>query len=163
VWLVWYKKHTGRESIPYEDAVEEALCFGWIDSIVQKLDDERYARKFTPRNPKSAWSPLNKRRALRMLKAGAMKEAGRLRLPPDVLEGSIVDEPPKVQPGVIPPFIRRGLRTSPAASERFKALPPSTQRVYVGWVMTAKKEETRARRLREILSTLAHNRRLGMK
>lgn len=62
IWLVYYKKHTGKPSIPYDDAVEEALCFGWIDSTIKRIDDERYMQKFTPRNLKSEWSDLNIRR-----------------------------------------------------------------------------------------------------
>src|SRR5213075_2717902 len=62
VWLVFYKLHTGRKSPPYEDAVEEALCFGWVDSLVRRLDDDRFARKFTPRKPDSKWSSINRRR-----------------------------------------------------------------------------------------------------
>jgi len=76
VWLLHYKKHTGKPSIPYDDAIEEALCFGWIDSIIKKIDDEKFARRFTPRKGKSRWSELNKKRARKMMKAGKMTEAG---------------------------------------------------------------------------------------
>src|SRR5256885_14789235 len=76
VWLIYYKKHTNRPRIPYDDAVEEALCFGWIDSIVQKIDDERYAQKFTPRKSSSKWSESNKRRVRKLLQEGRMTQAG---------------------------------------------------------------------------------------
>src|SRR5918999_6552667 len=76
VWLIYYKKHTNQPRIPYDDAVEEALCFGWIDSIVQKIDEERYAQKFTPRRNSSNWSESNRRRLRGLLKAGKMTPAG---------------------------------------------------------------------------------------
>jgi uncharacterized protein YdeI (YjbR/CyaY-like superfamily) len=76
VWLVSYKKHTGRPQIPYDDAVEEALCFGWIDSLVKTIDDERFAQKFTPRKEKSNWSESNKGRVRKLVREGRMTEAG---------------------------------------------------------------------------------------
>lgn len=76
VWLIYYKNHTGKPTIPYDVAVEEALCFGWIDSIVKRIDDERYMQKFTPRKTNSNWSELNKKRVKKMIKEGRMTEAG---------------------------------------------------------------------------------------
>jgi uncharacterized protein YdeI (YjbR/CyaY-like superfamily) len=70
IWLIFYKKHSGKRSLPYSDAVEEALCFGWIDSIIKRFDDEKYIQKFTPRQEKSTWSTLNVRRVREMIKAG---------------------------------------------------------------------------------------------
>jgi uncharacterized protein YdeI (YjbR/CyaY-like superfamily) len=75
IWLIFYKKETSKPTIPYEDAVEEALCFGWVDSIIKKIDAEKYARKFTPRKDKSNWSELNKKRAKKMIKEGQEKRA----------------------------------------------------------------------------------------
>src|SRR5437763_3294379 len=86
VWLVYYKKHTNRPRIPYDDAVEEALCFGWIDSIVQKIDDERYAQKFTPRKSSRKWSESNKRRIRKLLKEGKITQAGLAKIGAGVLE-----------------------------------------------------------------------------
>lgn len=76
IWLVFYKKHTGKPGVSYEDAVEEALCFGWIDSIVRRIDDERYAQKFGPRKANSKWSESNKRRVRKMMEEGKMTAAG---------------------------------------------------------------------------------------
>lgn len=75
-WLVMYRKHTGRQSVPYADAVEEALCFGWIDSVVRKVDADSYAQKFSPRKPKSNWAESNKRRVKALIEQGLMTEAG---------------------------------------------------------------------------------------
>ena len=77
VWLIYYKKQTGLPRIPYDDAVEEALCFGWIDSIVKRIDDEKFAQRFTPRKAKSNWSELNRERVKKLIKEGRMTEAGR--------------------------------------------------------------------------------------
>lgn len=76
IWLIYYKKHTGKTTIPYNDAVEEALCFGWIDSIEKRVDEERYAQRFTPRKPRSQWSEMNKERVKRLIKLDKMTPAG---------------------------------------------------------------------------------------
>ena len=86
IWLVFYRKVSGRPSLPYDDAVEEAICFGWIDGLIKKIDAEKYARLFTPRRKKSRWSEHNKRSALKMLREGRMTAAGEAVLPPEVLD-----------------------------------------------------------------------------
>ena len=83
IWLVQYKKATGKPSLPYLEAVEEAICFGWIDGFEKSMDSERYATRFTPRRPRSNWTETNKERARRMITAGRMTQAGRAALPPD--------------------------------------------------------------------------------
>ncbi len=83
IWLIQYKKAAKKPSIPYVDAVEEAICFGWIDGLEKSMDAERYALRFTPRRPKSNWTETNRERARQMIAAGKMTEAGRAALPPD--------------------------------------------------------------------------------
>ncbi len=85
IWLVFYRKGTGKPTLPYNDAVEEAICYGWIDSQQNPMDEERFVRRFSPRRKGSHWSEHNRRRALRMLRAGKMTEAGMAALPPDVI------------------------------------------------------------------------------
>jgi uncharacterized protein YdeI (YjbR/CyaY-like superfamily) len=85
IWLVFYYKRTGKPTIPYNDAVEEAICYGWIDSQQNRMDEERFVRRFSPRRKRSHWSKSNKERALRMLRAGRMAEAGMALLPDDLL------------------------------------------------------------------------------
>jgi len=80
VWLIYYRKHSGKPSIPYDDSVEEALCFGWVDSIIKKIDSEKFARKFTPRKGKSRWSESNKKRVAKMIREGKMTEVGLARI-----------------------------------------------------------------------------------
>jgi len=164
VWLVYYKKHTNRPRIPYDDAVEEALCFGWIDSIVQKIDDERYAQKFTPRKSGSLWSESNKRRVRKLLQEGKMTQAGLAKISEGVLEGEErVKSELKSKELLIPTYLSEALRANKKAWENFNRLAPSYRRQYVGWITTAKKEETRKRRIREAIELLARNEKLGMR
>lgn len=164
VWLVYYKKHTNRPRIPYDDAVEEALCFGWIDSNVQKIDDERYAQKFTPRKNDSKWSESNKRRIRKLLKEGKVTRAGLAKIGDGVLEAEeSAKSAPRTKELVMPSYLREALRADKKAWENFNNLAPSYRRLYVGWIAAAKKEETRNRRIREAVELLARNEKLGMK
>lgn len=164
VWLIYYKKHTNQLRIPYDDAVEEALCFGWIDSIVQKIDNERYAQKFTPRKNNSKWSELNKRRIRNLLKAGKMTQAGLAKIGDGVLEAGERSKPEsKAKELVIPEYLKEALRANEKAWENFNNLASSYRRQYIGWITTAKKEETRNKRIREAIELLARNEKLGMK
>ncbi len=164
IWLIFYKSHTGKSNLPYEDAIEEALCFGWIDSIVKRIDNEKYVRKFTPRKEKSKWSALNVRRVNKMIKAGKMtpkglalyKYAEEHGLLPDITQSS----KKKLE---IPSFINKSLSTNHKAETAFNNLAPSYQRQYIGWIMDAKKEETRIRRLKEMIQVLKKGEKLGMK
>ena len=159
VWLVFYKGHTGNRSIDYDAAVEEALCYGWIDSIIRRLDDERYARKFTPRTSTGHWSAINLERVRRLKASGKMTRAGFAKL-----EKGVKPHVPLTQRRLaIPPFFRDALARNATARANFEALAPSYRRHYVAWVATAKKQETRARRMREAISLLARNRKLGLK
>jgi uncharacterized protein YdeI (YjbR/CyaY-like superfamily) len=162
VWLVFHKKHTGRPSLAYEDAVCEALCFGWIDSIIQRIDDDRYARKFTPRVDDWKWSALNKARAARMIKEGRMTAVGLAKA--SDLQAKPTAAPPRLPRDLPPPpDLLAALRRTPAAWRNFQALAPSYRRRYVGWVVLAKKEETRRRRIEEAVQRLARGEKLGLK
>ncbi|MFH1681606.1 MAG: YdeI/OmpD-associated family protein [Candidatus Eisenbacteria bacterium] len=158
IWLVFYKRHTGRTSVSYNEAVEEAICFGWIDSLVRRLDDDRYSQKFTPRRPGSRWSTLNRRRYADLRARGLLAAPGLKRAP----TGRSGDAPsPSVSE--LPSYIEEMLKTVPRAWRYFKQLAPSYQRAYVGWIESAKREVTREKRLREALRLLAAGRKLGMK
>ena len=159
VWLVFHKLHTGRPSVAYDDALDEALCFGWIDSLVRRLDDDRYARKFTPRKPDSRWSDANRARYARLLALGRVTAAG-LERPPT---GRGYDRPPPAAPSGVPDYIRRALADHPAARATFERLAPSHRRRYVHWIHSAKREETRLRRLAEAVERLAAGKELGLK
>ena len=155
---MFHKRHTGLEGISYDPAVEEAICFGWIDSIVRRLDDDHYARKFTPRKSDSRWSTINRRRDAD-LKARTLLAAPGLKRPPTSRSG----DAPRPSVTVIPPYIERGLKANTRAWEYFEQLAPSYRRAYVGWIDAAKQAATKERRLREAVNLLAAGKRLGLK
>ncbi len=160
VWLIFHKQHTSRRTVDYLDALDEALCYGWIDSLVKRIDDDRYARKFTPRKPSSKWSVTNRQRYAVLEAAGRLAPAGKARSP----EGAAVARPPKLTlPEKVPPYIANAIKAAPPAWNYFNALAPSHQRHYIGWIHTAKREETRQRRLREAVAMLKAKRKLGLK
>ncbi|MDQ6677358.1 MAG: YdeI/OmpD-associated family protein [Acidobacteriota bacterium] len=158
IWLVFHKQHTAEASISYDAAVEEALCFGWIDSIVMRLDDDRYARKFTPRKPDSRWSTTNRLRYAD-LKSRRLLAAPGLERAPTSRSG----DAPRPSASAIPPYIEKQLRANALAWEYFERLAPSCRRQYVGWIDSAKREETKEKRLREAIGLLAAGKKLGLK
>ncbi len=158
IWLVFHKLHTGVPSISYDEAVEEALCFGWIDSLVRRLDDARYARKFTPRKPGSKWSTINRRRYADLQSRGLLAASGLARAPT-----TRSGDAPRPSVSELPPYIEERLKTVPSAWQFFEQLAPSYRRSYIAWIETAKREETREKRLREALTLLASGEKLGLK
>lgn len=156
VWLIFHKKHTGRPTVAYQDALDEALCYGWIDSLIKRLDDDRYARKFTPRKAESNWSSVNVKRY------GELKAAGRL-APPGLRRGPegrpIVDGP---RATAVPAFIERAFRRDVTAWTRFEILAPSYRRAYIGWIDSAKREETRQGRLTKAIAMLKAGKKPGI-
>ena len=161
VWLVFYKQETGVASIDYEDALDEALCFGWVDSLVKRLDDRRYARKFTPRRLGSRWSTKNRQRYDALKACGRLKPAGINRPPTDRGYGPRPARLP--MPSELPAYIQAALSKHPAALRHFEALSTSQRRRYFGWIESAKQEETKLRRLKEAIRLLAGGKVLGLK
>jgi len=159
VWLVFQKRSTGKPSIAYDDAVDEALCYGWIDSLIRRLDNARYARKFTPRRRDSRWSSANRRRYAQLFASGRLTPAG-LDRPPTSRSG---DAPSRPGGGQLPRYIRAELERHPPAWEHFERLAPSHRRTYVGWIDSAKRPETKLRRLQEAVQLLQAGRTLGLK
>ena len=160
VWLGSWKRHTGRPAIPYEEAVEEALCFGWIDSTVNTLDDERGLQMMTPRRPRSGWTRLNRERVARMEAEGRMTDAGRRAV--DVAKGNgwwtIYDA---VEDLVEPDDLAAALDETPDARTNWDALPPSERKQRLWSIVTAVKPETRARKIATIVADAAAGRRLN--
>ena len=157
VWLVFHKVHTGIKSIPYEDMVREALCFGWVDSLVKRLDADRYAIKVTPRRPASKWSDTNRKRWSELKAAGLLTPAGLAAAPTDTTY-----TPRPVIPK-LPAYIAKALKAHAKAWTFFRTLPPTDRRDFVVWIHIAKRPETRERRIRESISLLASGRKLGLK
>lgn len=156
LWLVFHKPASG---ITYDEAVEEALCFGWIDSIIRRIDEQRYARKFTPRMSTGHWSAINLARIRRLKRAGRMTAAGLAKLE----KGVKAYVPLAKRRIAVPPDLRRALSRNARARENFAQLAPSYRRHYVAWIAAAKKPQTRSRRLQEALALLAKRKKLGMK
>ena len=152
-----YKGHTGVKSIPNEERVRELLCFGWIDSLVKRLDDDRYARKLTPRRPTSKWSDINRKRWTELKAAGLLKSAGLAAAP---TKNAYAPRP--VVPN-LPAYIAKALKTNSEAWAFFRKLAPTDRRDFVVWIHIAKRPETRERRIRESIRVLAAGKKLGLK
>ena len=161
VWLVFHKQHTGVASIDYKDALDEALCFGWVDSLVKRLDDRRYARKFTPRRADSRWSDVNRKRYAELEAEGRLKPPGIERAPTS--RGYGARPPRRALPAKLPAYIQTALRNHPTARRNFDALAPSQRRRYFAWIESAKREETKLRRLDEAIRLLTSGKVLGLK
>ena len=150
IWLVYHTKASGKKFVPYNDAVEEALCFGWIDSIVKKLDQDSRAQRFTPRRPKSPISELNKERMRRMIAAGKMTEAG-LATAPD-LDGEFQ----------IWPEILEELKADPVVWRHFQSFPEAYRRVRIGWVQnTTGNDDVRRQRLDYLIKMTREGKQFG--
>ena len=150
-WLIHFKKLSGRSSITYDEALAEALCFGWIDGKKRSIDAERYAFRFTPRGANSAWSELNITRAKALIRAGKMTAAG-LRAFKNHKQRKI---PPL--PETLPAELQEAFKSHTAAWQNFLAFPPGYRRVCIGWVASAKREETQFRRLSMLIEHSAAN------
>ncbi len=161
VWLIFFKQHTGVASIEYKDALDEALCFGWVDSLVKRMDDRRFARKFTPRRADSRWSAVNRKRYAELKARGRLKPPGIQRPPTN--RGSAPQPSRLSLPSKLPEYIQAALKKHPKALRHFEALPPSQRRRYFAWIESAKREETKLRRLKEAIRLLASGKVLGLK
>src|SRR5262245_21808812 len=157
IWFVFYKGHTGQNTVSYEDMVREALCFGWIDSLIKRLDDDRYAVKVTPRHPTSKWSSLNRKRWAELKAADLLTPAGLAAAPTSNAYGAKPTIPD------LPDYIAEAFKEDAKAWEFFQELAPSYRRYFVAWIHTAKRPETREKRIRESVRLLAARKKLGLK
>ena len=149
-WLLFEKAHTGDRRLTYVDAVEEALCFGWIDTTVRRVDDDHFIQRFTPRSNEKNWSAINLERFARMEAEGKMTDAGRAKKPEKT-------DPPKKRLEVgdpVPEYVAAALKKRPKAKAFFETLAPGYKRDYCRWITEPKREETRAKRLAEALEKL---------
>jgi uncharacterized protein YdeI (YjbR/CyaY-like superfamily) len=157
IWLIRHKRHTGVASMPYDDLINEALCFGWVDSLVKRLDDSCYAIKVTPRKPTSKWSDINRKRWKQLQAAGLLAAPGLAAAP------TAKTYAPRPQIPELPPYFAKALKTNPKAWRNFQALAPTYRRNFVVWVHLAKRPETRERRIRESIELLSAGKKLGLK
>ncbi len=155
VWLVFYKKHTGKPSLPYDEAVEEALCFGWIDSQVNRLDDERYIQKFTQRKKNSTWSALNKKRVQKMVRLGRMTEAGLRAVEEAKKNGSWSKLDAVERLDRVPPDLVQAMTGNAQARKHFSRLPASAKKQFLWWIESAKRAATREKRVKETVKLLS--------
>ena len=161
LWVGYHKKATGRPSLTWQESVDEALCYGWIDGIRKSLDDERYVIRFTPRRARSIWSNVNTRRVAVLTREGRMRPAG--------LAAFEARDPARAG---IYAFEQTGAQLSPEMEKRFKgnraawkffeAQPPGYRKIATRYVMSAKREETRAKRLENLIAESAAGQRIGL-
>ena len=156
-WLVSWKKATGRPFIPYPETVDEALCFGWIDSRPNRLDDERAMRLFTPRRPRSPWSRLNKQKVVRLSAEGMMAPSGMRMIETAKANGSwtVADE---IEEVIIPADLADALAEDETAQGYFDRFPDRSKKAILWWIKTARRPETRAARITETVRAAAQNR-----
>jgi uncharacterized protein YdeI (YjbR/CyaY-like superfamily) len=158
--LIYYKKHTGKSSLSYEKSVQEALCWGWIDSIIKSIDTERYMRKFTPRTNYNNWSDSNIKRMKKLIPEIRVQQIGLDKFPLELLSKKFDKKPKEL---IIPVYVQTEIDKNPKAKTIFEKLAPSHKLNYVGWIDSAKKKETKLRRLSEIIRMLESDEKLGIK
>lgn len=164
IWLAYYKKGSGKKSITYKEALDEALCFGWIDSIVNRLDAERYMQRWTPRKPGSVWSAINKARIAELAAAGRMAGPGLAAVELAKLNGSWdkLTEVERIGRGGGPPDeVIAAISAYPGLGKKFAALPASKRKMFSYWVASAKRPETRDRRIAQMEGLIDSNRLPG--
>jgi uncharacterized protein YdeI (YjbR/CyaY-like superfamily) len=157
----FYKVSTGKPSITYQEALDEALCFGWIDGIRKSIDEERYTIRFTPRQPSSNWSNVNIKRVQELMAEGRLKPAGLAAFEART-QGKSGVYSYENRPQRLSAEYEKKFRANKQAWEYFQSQAPYYQRTACAWVMTAKKEETRLRRLAALIEDSAQGRKLGM-
>jgi uncharacterized protein YdeI (YjbR/CyaY-like superfamily) len=160
LWVGYYKKGSGKPSITWPESVDEALSFGWIDGIRKSVDDESYTIRFTPRRPRSIWSEVNVKRARELIEMGRMHPAGLKVFEERVQERSGIYAYENQRRELADSYLGT-LKANKKAWEFFRAQPPGYQRTVGHWVMSAKKEETRAKRLATLIDDSANGRRIA--
>ena len=158
-WLVTWRRRSGRVGLDYEAAIEEALCFGWVDSTAGRVDDDRGKLYFAPRKPRSGWAATNKARIERLLAEGRMAPAGITAIERAKANGSweVLDSAERL---VVPADLAAALDARPPAAANFAGFPPSARKQMLGWVALARRPETRAARIRQIADAAARNERV---
>jgi uncharacterized protein YdeI (YjbR/CyaY-like superfamily) len=156
VRLIMYRKHSKTTGVPYADAVEEALCFGWIDGIKHKRDEDSSYQLFKPRSPKSNWSRSNRDRAAKLIAAGLMTKSGQAMI--DIARQTGTWEALKdVENEVIPDDLQKLLARNKTANKNFQAFSSSSKKIILGWIISAKRPETRQKRIEQTVALAADN------
>jgi len=163
VWLVFFKKESDKPTLNYEESVEEALCFGWIDSVIKKIDEYSYVRKFTPRKDGSNWSNPNKKRVKKLIKEGRMTEVGMAKVEIAKQNGEWDKPDTPRQQLEMPEEFHLALQKNKKAREFFNTLSKTDQKPFIMWVASAKRPETREKRVKESIGILEKGQKLGLK
>ena len=161
LWLLIRKKHAGKSGLTYLEALEEALCFGWIDGILKRIDDEKHMVRFSPRRKNSIWSQHNKRRVRKLIEEGRMTPAGLTRIKDAKANGQWTKAAVREDITVVPAELTDALAANEQARLNFENLAPSYRRQFIYWVAVAKRDETRRKRIAETIDLLIRNKRLG--
>ena len=162
IWLVIRKKHAATAGLTYVEALEEALCFGWIDGILKRIDDEKHTIRFTPRRKNSIWSEQNKKRIAKLIQEGRITEAGLAKIKEAKANGQWEKAAGREDVRVVPPELTAALARNAQAREKFEKLAPSYRRQFIYWIGSAKRDETREKRIKTTIKLLMANRRLGI-
>jgi uncharacterized protein YdeI (YjbR/CyaY-like superfamily) len=157
IWLIYYNKASGKSRIPYNDAVEEALCYGWIDSTIKKIDKDRFTQRFTPRNKKSELSEMNKERIRLLIKSKKMTKAG-LKAVEHLIDDKLEDVEPKLSQD-----IKKALQKDKKVWENYEKFPASYKRIRIGWIESARiRQEVFEQRLNYFIKMTEKNKMYGM-
>ena len=159
VWLLYYKKHTGKPSITHGQAVEEALCFGWIDSRIKRIDEQRFIQKYSPRRDKSVWSKINKDAAKKLIKEGKMMPAGLAKIAIAKRAGSWQSAYTSKKKQAIPKELKEVLVKDKNAWKNFRYFANTYQNMYIGWVTDAKSSITKRKRIKSVFENSLKNKK----
>ncbi|UCG54381.1 MAG: YdeI/OmpD-associated family protein [Dehalococcoidia bacterium] len=162
IWLLHYKKSSGKVGITYDEAVEEAIRFGWIDGKLKSIDDERFILRYSPRKARSVWSKLNKERAEKLMKMGRMTDAGMTKIEEAKRNGYWDEAYTNKKREELPDDLRKALLKKANAWSNFGAFANSYRNTYIGWVVSAKTDKTRKRRITEVVKRSLLNKRPGI-
>jgi len=159
-WLLYYKKNSDKKGISLDESVEEAICFGWIDSKLRKIDYEKFALRFSPRKPKSVWSKINREKAEKLMLTGKMSEAGMATIKKAKASGSWENAYTNRIKDALPFDVEEALRKNEKAWSNFQNFANSYRNMYIGWINGAKTEETRKKRIEKVVRQALQNRKL---
>jgi uncharacterized protein YdeI (YjbR/CyaY-like superfamily) len=162
VWLIHYKKNSGKHTVSYLDALEEALCFGWIDGKLKGIDEDKFALRYSPRKDKSIWSKVNKEKAEKLIALGRMRAAGLKKIEEAKNNGFWDKAYTNKEVEEIPADLEEALSVNESARENFHRFANSYRNMYIGWVNNAKTGETRKRRIMEVVKQSALNKKPGI-
>ena len=164
LFLLYYKKHTGKPCISYDDSVKTALCYGWIDGLINRIDDECYTRRFTPRNAKSIWSESNKKRVAELLKEGKMKPQGLKLVEAAKQNGNWKKGYSHLKIShTVSDLFKTALNQNPEAKVFFESLATNHKNQFTTWINMAKRDETKEKRISESIQLLKSGKKLGLK